>query len=80
MLLVFIQCNVINSLNNRYEALKNVKLQDINKQYMSYSAVIFTLKMESKIVILGLKIVVKSVQEKFILKSLHAGRQLFFYH
>ena len=58
--------------------MKHVKLQDINTQY-TYELFSrhFPLKMESKIVIFGLKIVVKSVQEKFILKSLHAGRQLF---
>ena len=46
----------------------------INTQY-----IIATLKMESvsKITIFGLKMIVKSCLEKFILKSLHAGRWLF---
>ena len=44
--------------------------------YLTNSYINFTLKMESvsKTTIFGLQIVVKSGPEKFILKSLHAGR------
>ena len=44
--------------------------------YLTGSYIVFTLKMESvfKNTIFGLKMMVKSGLEKFILKSLHAGR------
>ena len=48
----------------------------LNTSYLTDSYIIFTLKMESvsKTTIFGLKMMVKSGLEKFILKSLHAGR------
>ena len=48
----------------------------INTSYLTDSYIGFTLKMESvsKNTIFGLKMMVKSGLEKFILKSLHAGR------
>ena len=48
----------------------------INTPYLTDSCIVFTLKMESvsKNTIFGLKIMVKSGVEKFILKSLYAGR------
>ena len=48
----------------------------INMSYLTDSYIGFTLKMESvsKNTIFGLKMTVKSGLEKFILKSLHAGR------
>ena len=48
----------------------------INTSYLTDSYNVFTLKMESVIknTIFGLKMMVKSGLEKFILKSLHAGR------
>jgi hypothetical protein len=48
----------------------------LNTAYMTDSYIGFTLKMESvtKNTIVGLKMIVKSGLEKFILKSLHAGR------
>ena len=48
----------------------------LNTSYLTDSYIVFTLKMESvsKNAILGLKMIVKSGLEKFILKSLHAGR------
>ena len=48
----------------------------INTSYLADSYIGFTLKMESvsKNTIFGLKMIVKSGLEKFILKSLHAGR------
>ena len=47
-----------------------------NTSYLTNSYIVFTLKMESlsKNTIFGLKMIVKSGLEKFILKSLHAGR------
>ena len=53
--------------------------QFLNTLYMSYSDIISPVKMEavSKITIFGQKVMVKSSLEKFILKSLHAGRWLF---
>ena len=47
-----------------------------NMSYLTDSYIIFTFKMESvsKNTIFGLKMMVKSGLEKFILKSLHAGR------
>ena len=50
--------------------------RNINTSYLTDSYIGFTLKMESvsKNTIFGLKIMVKSGLEKFILKSLHAGR------
>ena len=49
---------------------------NLNTSYLIDSYICFTLKMESvtKNTIFGLKIMVKSGQEKFILKSLHAER------
>ena len=58
----------------------NLKFLDfntcINMSYLTESYIVFTLKMESvsKNAIFGLKMMVKSGLEKFILKSLHAGR------
>ena len=51
----------------------------VNTSYLTDSYIVFTLKMESvsKNTIFGLKMMVKNGLEKFILKSLHAGRQLF---
>ena len=51
----------------------------LNTSYLIDSYIVFTLKMESVSIntIFGLKMMVKSVLEKFILKSLHAGRWLF---
>ena len=48
----------------------------INKSYLTDLYIGFTLKMEtiSKNTIFGLKMMVKSGLEKFILKSLHVGR------
>ena len=48
----------------------------LNTSYLTDSYIGFTLKMESvsKNTIFGLKMMVKSGVEKFILKSLHAGR------
>ena len=48
----------------------------LNTSYSTDSYIGFTLKMESvsKNTIFGLKMMVKSGLEKFILKSLHAGR------
>ena len=50
-----------------------------NTSYLTDSCIVFTIKLESgsKITIFGLKMVVKTGLEKFILKSLHAGRWLF---
>ena len=47
----------------------------LNTSYLTDSYIGFTLKMESvtKNTIFGLKMMVKSGLEKFILKSLHAG-------
>ena len=54
--------------------LQNNKL--INTSCLNDSYIVFTLKLESgsKITIFGLKMMVKSGLEKFILKSLHEGR------
>ena len=51
----------------------------LNTSYMTDSYIGFTLKMESvtKNIIFGLKMMVKSGLEKFILKSVHAGRWLY---
>ena len=51
-------------------------LYHVNTSYLTDSYISFTLKMESvsKNTIFGLKMMVKSGLEKFILKSLHAGR------
>ena len=48
----------------------------LNMSYVTDSYIGFTLKMESvaKNTIFGLKMMVKSGLENFILKSLHAGR------
>ena len=48
----------------------------LNTSYLTDSYIGFNLKMEyvSKYSIFGLKMMVKSGLEKFILKSLHAGR------
>ena len=48
----------------------------LNTSYLTDSYIGFTLKMESvtKNTIFGQKMMVKSGLEKFILKSLHAGR------
>ena len=48
----------------------------LNTSYLTDPYIVFTLKMESvpKNTIFGLKMMVKSGLEKFILKSLHAGR------
>ena len=48
----------------------------LNTPYLTDSYIGFTLKMESvsKNTIFGIKMMVKSGVEKFILKSLHAGR------
>ena len=48
----------------------------LNTSYLTDSYIGFTLKMESvtKNTTFGLKMMVKSGLEKFILKSLHAGR------
>jgi hypothetical protein len=50
--------------------------EHFNTSYLTNSCIGFTLKMESltKNTIFGLKMMVKSGLEKFILKSLHAGR------
>ena len=51
----------------------------LNTSYLTDSYIVFTLKMESvsKNTIFGLKMMVKSGLEKFILKSLHGVRWLF---
>ena len=51
---------------------------NLNTSYLTDSYTVFTLKMESqpKNIIFGLKMMVKSDLEKFILNSLHAGRWL----
>ena len=62
------------------ETSKNlIKLLAINTSYLTDAYIVFTLKMESvsKNTIFGLKMMVKSDLEKFISKSLHAGRWLF---
>ena len=48
----------------------------LNTSYSTDSLIVFTLKMESvsKNAIFDLKMMVESGLEKFILKSLHAGR------
>ena len=48
----------------------------LNMSYLTDSHIVFTLKMKSvsKNTILGLKMMVKSSLENFILKSLHVGR------
>ena len=53
----------------------------LNTQYMRNPDMVYVLKMEfvSKINIFGLKIMVKSGLEKFILKSLHAGSWSFLF-
>ena len=53
-----------------------VQIELLNTSYLTDSYICFTLKMESvsKNTIFGLKMMVKSGLEKFILKSLHAGR------
>ena len=53
--------------------------RSFNTSYLTDSYIVFTLNMESvtKSIIFGLKMMVKSGLEKFILKSLHAGRWLF---
>ena len=53
-----------------------ISLSAINMFYLTDSYIGFTLKMESvsKNTIFGLKMMVKSGLEKFIWKSLHAGR------
>ena len=68
-------------LRKMLEPLKNtvlpkIKLLTIQHVYLTDSYIGFTLKMESvsKNTIFGLKMMVKSGPEKFILKSLHAGR------
>ena len=50
-----------------------------NTSYSTDSYIVFTYKMESvpEITIFGIKMLVKSGLEKFIFKSLHAGRLLF---
>ena len=56
---------------------KNVEyFKSFNTSYLTDSYIVFTLKMESvsKNTVFGLKMIVKSGLEKFILKSLHAGR------
>ena len=52
------------------------KRKGFNMSYLTDSYIGFTLKMESvsKNTIFGLKMMVTSGLEKFILKSLHAGR------
>ena len=54
----------------------NVCYLFINTSYLTESCIVFTLKMESvsENTIFGLKMMVKSGLENFILKSLHAGR------
>ena len=51
-------------------------MQILNSSYLTDSYIGFTLKMESvtKNTIFGLKMMVKSGLEKFILKSIHEGR------
>ena len=48
----------------------------LNMTYLTDSHIVFTLKMKSvsKSTIFGLKIIVNSGLEKFILKSFHGGR------
>ena len=52
----------------------------LNTSYLTDSYICFTLKMKSvsKNTIFGLKMMVKSGLEKFILKSFHVARWLFF--
>ena len=61
------------------QLLQNCLLAALNTSYLTDSYIIFTLKMESvsKNTIFGLKMMVKSGLEKFILKSLRAGQWLF---
>ena len=57
--------------------LSNLRVQNgFNTSYLTDSYIGFTLKIESvtKNTIFGLKMMVKSGLEKFILKSLHAER------
>ena len=53
--------------------------QSFNTSYLTDSYIVFTLKMESqpKNINFGIKMMVKSGLENFILNSLHAGRWLF---
>ena len=59
--------------------LRALQQSEFNTYYLTDSYIVFTLKLESgsKITIFGLTMIVKSGLEKFILKSLHAGRWLF---
>ena len=65
-----------NQDSNLYLNFKLFQTYYVNTSYLTDSYIMFTLKMEfvSKNSIIGLKMMVKSGLEKFILKSLHAGR------
>ena len=69
------QQGIVKGNQNKREKLKQ---NCFNTSYLTDSYIGFTLKMESvyKNTIFGLKMMVKSGLEKFILKSLHAGRFL----
>ena len=56
--------------------VKSILFEILNSSYLTDPYIGFTLKMEpvSKNTIFGQKMMVKSGLEKFILKSLHAGR------
>ena len=68
------QCRALESYPYWYQ--HSTLLDKIIYIYLTDSYIGFTLKMESvsKNTIFGLKMMVKSGLEKFILKSLHAGR------
>ena len=71
--------NRANSIKTNLQTCNLQTMQSINTSSLTDSYIIFTLEMESasKNTIFGLKMMVKSGLEKFILKSLHAGRCLF---
>ena len=62
--------------NGPSTSLNQLSKTGVNTSYLTDSYNMFTLKMESvsKNTIFGLKMMVKSGLEKFILRSLHAGR------
>ena len=66
---------ISSTINNDFISWQ-LQLIDLNTSYLTDSYIGFTLKMESvsKNTIFGLKMMVKSGVEKFIWKSLHAGR------
>ena len=66
------KCQFTTKTSNTYIKISSF----INACHLTDSYIVFTLKMKSvsRTTIFGLKMMVKSGLEKFILKSLHAGR------